>query len=221
MHPGRLGRERLLQRLESGDAVCHPFKENQFQPKRVLMKDGTTLYRNRLLPDSDLLEAFMNASRIYIRWMITQSCSHPRNKLQGSKCGCMIELGESDVECLAMQQLAFFTQEKRCREARIFEWIKSAWVEKRTRKECSDGSSRIREKETHRRWKGRKFLLHNKVSTNRRGKTKSTPHFVCVNALLQFYCIPYARFKVYVEAVSSGRIAAPAHLLTGKKVIKQ
>ena len=110
------------------------------------MKDGTTLYRNSLLPDSDLLEAFMNASRIYILWMITQSCSHPRNKLQGSKCGCMIELGESAVECLAMQQLAFFTQEKRCREAQIFEWIKSAWVEKRTRKECSDGSSRIRAK---------------------------------------------------------------------------
>ena len=111
------------------------------------MKDRTTLYRNCLLPDSDLLEAFMNSSRIYILWMITQSCSHPRNKLQGSKCGCMIELGESAVECLAMQQLAFFTQEKRCREARIFEWIKSAWVEKGTRKEYSDGSSRIREKE--------------------------------------------------------------------------
>ena len=47
----------------------------------------------------------------------------------------MIELGESAVECLAMQQLAFFTQEKRCREAQIFEWIKSAWVEKRKRKE--------------------------------------------------------------------------------------
>ena len=40
---------------------------------------------------------------------------------------------------------------------------------------------------------------------------------MCINALLQFYCIPYARFKVYVEAVSSGGIAAPAHLLTGKK----
>ena len=72
-------------------------------------------------------------------------------------------------------------------------------------------------KETHRRWKGRKFLLHNKVSTKRRGKTKSTPHFVRLNTLLQFYCIAYARFKVYVEAVSSGGIAAPAHLLTGKK----
>ena len=90
------------------------------------MKDGTKLYRNCLLPDSDLLEAFMNASRIYIQWVITQSCSHPRNKPQGSKCGCMTELGESAVECLAMQQLAFFTQEKRCHEAQIFELIKSA-----------------------------------------------------------------------------------------------
>ena len=66
MHPVRLGKERLLQRLESGDAVCHPFKENQFQPKQVVMKEGTTFYRNRLLPDSDLLEASMNTSRIYI-----------------------------------------------------------------------------------------------------------------------------------------------------------
>ena len=150
------------------------------------MKDGTTLYRNRLLPGSDLLEAFMNASRIYIRWMITQSCSHPRNKLQGSKCGCMIELGESAVECLAMQQLAFFTQEKRCREAQIFEWIKSAWVEKRTRKECSDGSSRIRAKETHRRWKGHKFLLHNKVSTNRGGGEVHTSFCVCKSSVRVF-----------------------------------
>ena len=58
MHPVRLGKERLLQRLESGDAVCHPFKEKQFQPKQVVMKDGTTLYSNGLLPAGSIYECF-------------------------------------------------------------------------------------------------------------------------------------------------------------------
>ena len=115
------------------------------------MKDGTVLYRNRLVPGSDPHSEFMNASKRYIRWMITQQCNHPRNKLQGSKCGCMMELEDADVEMLVMQQLAFFTQEKACREARIFEWIKSAWVNRTVKVKSSKASSGIGVKEIYRR----------------------------------------------------------------------
>ena len=217
MHPAKLGKERFLQLLDSGNAMAHPFADKKFQPKRVTRKDGTVLYRNRLVPGSDLHSEFMNASKRYIRWMITRRCTHPRNKLQGSQCGCMMELEDADVKMLVMQQLAFFTQEKACREARIFEWIKSAWVNRTVKVKSSKASSGIVVKETHRRWKGRKFLFHHKVTSNRRGITKCAPHFVCVNALLQFYHIPYNKFKTYEEAIASGRNTAPAHLLAGRK----
>ena len=85
------------------------------------MKDGTVLYRNRLVPGSDLHSEFMNALKRYIRWMITQQYNHPGNKLQGSKCGCMMELEDADDKVVVMQQFAFFTQEKACCEERIFE----------------------------------------------------------------------------------------------------
>ena len=112
MHPAKLGKERLLHQLESGNGMSHPFKEKRFQPKQVTMKDGTVIYKNRLLPGSDLYYEFVNASKSYLTWMITQQCTHPRNKLQGSKCGCMIEFEGHDIETLAMLQLTFFTQEK-------------------------------------------------------------------------------------------------------------
>ena len=59
------------------------------------MKDGTVLYKNRLLLGSDLQSEFMNASKSYLTWMVTQQC--------------MIELEDPNVEMLAMLQLTFFT----------------------------------------------------------------------------------------------------------------
>ena len=76
-----------------------------------------------------------------------------------------MELEDADVEMLVMQKLASFTQEKACYEARMFEWIKSAWVNRTVKVKSSKVHSGIGAKETHQRWKGRKFLLHNKICT--------------------------------------------------------
>ena len=67
MHPERLGKERCLQSLETGDVVIHPFKKERFKFKRVKRRDGSHHYLNIVLQRSDLEVEFLNASRDYIQ----------------------------------------------------------------------------------------------------------------------------------------------------------
>ena len=104
MHPASIGKERRLQSLETGDVVVHPFKQERFKFKRAKRRDGSHHYVNIVLPGSDLEVEFLNASKEYIQWLISEGCQHPRHKSQGSKCTCMKMFNESNVEFLSNQE---------------------------------------------------------------------------------------------------------------------
>ena len=104
MHPARIGEERLLQSLETGDVVIHPFKQERFKFKRVKSRDGSHHYLNMVLQCADLEVEFLNASKDYIQWMINEDCQHPRHKSQGSTCSFMKMFNKINVESLSNQQ---------------------------------------------------------------------------------------------------------------------
>ena len=93
---------------------------------------------------------------------------------------------ESNVEFLSNQQLTYFTQENSCREARLFEWLKAAWVMRESRNIKFKDDTRTYKVENQSRWYGKKFLLLHEIFILPGGINKCTSHFVCLNALLSF-----------------------------------
>ena len=139
--------------------------------------------------------------------MINEDCQHPRHKSQGSKCICMKMFNEINVEFLSNQQLTYFTQENSCHEVWLFEWLRAAWVMRKSRKRKFKDDTRTYKVDNQSRWYGEKFLLMNEIFILPGGINKCTSHFVCLNSLLSFYniswyCKDSKRVKTYLLDVN-------------------
>ena len=217
MYSERLGKERRLQSLETGDVVIHPFKQERFKFRRVKRRYGSHHYLNIVLQGSDLEIEFSNSSKDYIQWMTNEDCQHPRCKSQGSKCSCMKMSNKINVESLSNQQSTYFTQDNYCREARVFEWLKAAWVMRESREIKFKDDTRTYKVDNQSRWYGKSFLILNEIFILPGGINKCTSHFVCLNALLSFYNIYYQRLTTLEDIIKSGKTIGPTHLLVGSK----
>ena len=120
-------------------------------------------------------------------------------------------------ESLHYQQLTYFTQENSCRKARLFEWLKAAWVMRESRKRKFKDDTRTYKVDNQSRWYREKFLLLNEIFILPGGINKCTSHFLCLNALLSFYNISYSRLKTLKNTIKSGKTIGPTHLLVGIK----
>ena len=65
--------------------------------------------------------------------MTNEDCCRPMHRSQESRYSCMREFDENDIEPLSNQKLTHFTQEKYCLEVQVFEWLKAAWVMRKSR----------------------------------------------------------------------------------------
>ena len=124
---------------------------------------------------------------------------------------------ESNVESLSNQKLTYFNQDKSCREARVFEWLKAEHVMKKSRKKNFMEEPRKYNVDNQSLWYGEKFLIPNEICIIPGGINTCTSHFLCLNDLLSLYNISYQRLKTLEDIIKSGKKIGPKHLLIGSK----
>ena len=125
---------------------------------------------------------------------------------------------ESNVESLSNQKLTYFNQDKSCREARVFEWLKAEHVMKKSRKKNFMEEPRKYNVDNQSLWYGEKFLIPNEICIIPGGINTCTSHFLCLNDLLSLYNISYQRLKTIEKIIKSGKTIEPTHLLVGSKI---
>ena len=142
-------------------------------------------------------------------------CVSPMNATYDRKkrCDCRDKIADEDVALGAAAMVRFFTLSKHGKDMMISNWLKRGKHMKKRQRWKKLGNKRKRAKVE--RAAGKPFCLFHKKAPGRRSII--TPIPCCLNTLLTFYNVPYARFKEIEKGIENGRTSAALHGLIGRK----
>ena len=209
----RIGKEKKDVALHSGDVFLHPFKNDKFKQKVV--KGVKT---NIVLPNTQPEAEMLSECRKYIEWFRNCDCTSQHHKEYVTECKCRASILDEDIPTGAAAMVQFYTLSANAKDATIADWTRAAKQRKKYSRYKKLGDNRKRQ-ETE-RMSGQLFILFytKRVETRRRvSRVVQKQVDCCLQSVLSFYNIPYARFKRIETAVKKLNHSSYVALLHGLK----
>ena len=140
-------------------------------------------------------------------------CTNRQNSGYKTQCACREDIREEDISAGALQMVNFFTLSQRGRDVKIQDEVWRGRSQKKNPRFKKLGNARKRKKVE---WmKGKLFLLFFSYRGTRRGRKHVYCVESCLHTYLNFYNVPYGRFKTIENDLLCEKKFTPIHKLNG------